>query len=149
MTLYLPAGDSEGLREEKRELPDSPQFEQKAAAVLGELLKENSAAGEGLFPRGTKVLAVYWDTAGIAYVDLSQEAGQGVGVGPWAEALRVYAVVNTMAANFPGVKRVKILVEGQEVDSLAGHVSLQDPLEPRPDMVQPAAGVGGGAPPSS
>ena len=147
VTLYLPAAGSDGLREEKRELPDSPQFEEKAAAVLGELLKGNSESREGLFPRGTKVLAVFWDPRGIVYVDLSKEATQGNHLGPWAEALRVYAVVNTMAANFPGVKRVKILVEGQEVENLAGHVSLQEPLEPKTEIVQPAAGATGSEPP--
>lgn len=140
VTLYLPAAGVEGLTEESREIPDSPAFAVKAELVLRELLAVDSETGQSLFPRGTKVRAVYEDPRGVAYVDLSREAAQGAPVGPWAEALRVYSLVDTLAANFPQVKRVKILIEGQEVGSLAGHISLQYPLVPRPDLIQPTPG---------
>ena len=40
----------------------------------------------------------------------------------------MYAVVNSLTANFPAVKRVQILVEDRQVTTLAGHVDLTRPL---------------------
>lgn len=141
VTLYLPAAGVEGLTEEKKEIPDSSSFADKADQILQELLMGDAETGQSLFPRGTKVRGVYEDARGVVYVDLSQEATQGARLGPWDEALRVYSVVDTLAANFPELKRVKVLVEGQEVDSLAGYISLQSPLTPRPDLIQPPPGT--------
>ena len=56
------------------------------------------------------------------------------------EILTVYAIVNALTVNLPAITAVQILVDGQEVDTLAGHVDLRRPLpqdlrwvsEPRP-----------------
>ncbi|HPW21762.1 MAG TPA: GerMN domain-containing protein, partial [Vicinamibacterales bacterium] len=44
------------------------------------------------------------------------------------ELLTVYAIVDTLTANLPAITSVQILVDGREVDSLAGHVDLRRPL---------------------
>jgi len=49
-----------------------------------------------------------------------------------SESLAVYAIVNSLAANIPAVKRVKILVEGQQVDTLGGHADLTESFTPGP-----------------
>jgi hypothetical protein len=43
--------------------------------------------------------------------------------------LTVYAIVNVVTANLPTVRRVQILIDGQEADTLAGHIDLRRPLE--------------------
>ena len=45
------------------------------------------------------------------------------------ELLTVYAIVNAVTANLPGVQRVQILVDGREVDTIAGHIDVRRPLE--------------------
>jgi hypothetical protein len=42
------------------------------------------------------------------------------------EELTVFSLVQTLAANLPGVAQVKILVNGQERETLAGHADLAD-----------------------
>jgi hypothetical protein len=37
--------------------------------------------------------------------------------------------VNAVTANLPALSTVQILVEGKEVDTLAGHVDLRRPLQ--------------------
>lgn len=59
---------------------------------------------------------------GLAVVNLNRAATQ-LNVGAQGEALAVAAIVNTLT-KLPDVYRVKILIEGKEVDSLAGHVDL-------------------------
>ena len=45
------------------------------------------------------------------------------------ELFTIYAIVNAVTINLPAISRVQILVDGKEVDTLAGHVDLRHPLE--------------------
>jgi hypothetical protein len=72
------------------------------------------------------VRAVFLLDDGVAVVDLSSQARTGGGTD--AEALRVYGLVDTITYNHPAVEAVQILVDGQEVDSLLGHLDLSRPL---------------------
>ena len=44
------------------------------------------------------------------------------------ELLTVYTIVDALTVNLPAVTAVQILVDGKEVDTLAGHVDLRRPL---------------------
>ena len=44
------------------------------------------------------------------------------------ELFTVYAIVNSATVNLPAISRVQILIDGKEVDTLAGHVDLRNPL---------------------
>ena len=46
------------------------------------------------------------------------------------ELLTVYALVNAVTTNVHEVAAVQILVDGREVDTLAGHIDLRQPLTP-------------------
>jgi spore germination protein GerM len=94
---------------------------------------------EGLLaaiPDGTSVRAVYLTARGEAYVDLSAEVVSRHAGGSVNEALTVYAIVNAMIVNLPDVSAVQILVDGQEVDTLAGHIDLRHPLRRSSDWVR-------------
>jgi len=53
-----------------------------------------------------------------------------------AELLTVYTIVDALTANLPAVRAVQILVEGKEVDTLAGHVDLRRPIEKNLEWIQ-------------
>lgn len=74
-----------------------------------------------VFARETKVLDFKLDN-GLATVNLNRSATR-LNVGAQGESLAVASLVNTLT-KLPDVFRVKILIEGKEVDSLAGHVDL-------------------------
>lgn len=79
-------------------------------------------------PRGTTVRSVFLTDAHEAYVDLGGTVVSGQTGGSLDEALGVYAIVNAVIANLPDITAVQILVDGKEVDSLAGHIDLRAPL---------------------
>jgi spore germination protein GerM len=79
-------------------------------------------------PNGTKVRSVFLGANGEAYVDLSPEVSTGHSGGALNEALAVFAIVNAITSNLPDVTAVQILVDGKEVDSLAGHIDLRQPI---------------------
>ncbi len=77
---------------------------------------------------GTKVRQIFVAEDGTAFVDLSKEAVANHRGGSLDELFAVYAIVNAITVNLPAVTGVQILIDGQEVDTLAGHVDLRHPL---------------------
>ena len=80
-------------------------------------------------PAGTTVRAVYLTAKGEAFVDLSREIVTGHTGGSLDESLTVFALVNALTVNLPDVSGVQMLVDGKEVDTLAGHIDLRHPLK--------------------
>ena len=64
-----------------------------------------------------------------AFVDLSAQARTAHTGGALDELFTIYAIVDAVTVNLPVISRVQVLVEGKEVDTLAGHVDLRHPLE--------------------
>ena len=79
-------------------------------------------------PPGTALRALYLTSGGEAFVDLSREIVTAHPGGSLDELLTVYAIVNALTMNLPAVTSVQVLVDGKEVDTLAGHVDLRRPL---------------------
>ncbi|HVR69287.1 MAG TPA: GerMN domain-containing protein [Vicinamibacteria bacterium] len=130
--LFFQAADRRGLAIEERAVAFSSDLARQLHSVVEELV-EGSRGGLGaILAPETRVLHVFVSARGVAYVDLSREATAGLPGGSEAELLTVYSVVNSLAANFPAIQRVQILIEDRPVATLGGHVDLTRPL--RPDM---------------
>jgi hypothetical protein len=91
-------------------------------------------------PPGTTLRAVYLSERGEAFVDLSPEVASAHPGGALTELLTVYSIVDALTTNLPAVTGVQILVDGHEVDTLAGHVDLRRPLAKSTLLIQGASG---------
>jgi spore germination protein GerM len=108
----------------RRELPPGLGV---GKAAIEELLKGDVPAGcERPLPPGTKLRAINVED-NLATVDFSDELVQGFRGGSDNEGVTVYAIVNTLAS-LPTVEQVRILVEGQSVSSIGGHLDTSGPL---------------------
>lgn len=87
-------------------------------------------------PPGTTLRALFMTARGDAYVDLSRDVVASHPGGVTNELLTVYTIVNALTENLPAVTAVQLLVDGKEVDTLAGHVDLRRPLEKNLTWVQ-------------
>jgi hypothetical protein len=70
------------------------------------------------------LLAFYLLPDGLAVADFSGSSATSTPSGIQSEQLAVNSLARTLEANVPQVKRLKILIHGQEMDTLAGHVDL-------------------------
>jgi len=127
VTLYF--GTKDGyLRKEPRSIIGVPSAE-NGQDLVEELIKGSQSEDDTLnvIPEGTEILAYNFDAEnGLATVDFSEHIHSAVG--SMGEILAVYAVVNTLT-ELPGVTKVQFLVEGEEVESLSGHIYLGEPIE--------------------
>jgi spore germination protein GerM len=79
-------------------------------------------------PAGTTLRALFITANGEAYVDFSGELARAHPGGSLNEMLTVYTLVDVLTVNLPAITTVQLLIEGKEVDTLAGHVDLRRPL---------------------
>jgi hypothetical protein len=130
--LFYVSEDGLQLVGVERDVPFGETPPEQAHALIEEQLKPAPAGLLAALPEGTSLRSVFVTESGEAYVDLSKEATAAHTGGSLDELFSVYAVVNALTVNLPAIRRVQILVDGKELDSLAGHIDLRGPL-PRND----------------
>jgi germination protein M len=90
-------------------------------------------------PMNTKLRGLYLEEKnGTAYLDFSDELRKDHPGGSWAEALTVYSIVNTLTYNFPQVRKIKLLINGQTMETLAGHLDLDRSFSYSEHIVKPS-----------
>jgi spore germination protein GerM len=87
-------------------------------------------------PAGTTLRALFLTDRGVAFVDLSRDVAAAHTGGTDSELLTVYTIVNALTMNLPAITTVQVLVDGKEVETLAGHVDLRRPLARNLGVVQ-------------
>jgi hypothetical protein len=138
-TLYFISEDGLSLVGTQREVPyGEPIAEQARHIVAAQLGTPPEPLGTAV-PAGTTVRGVYVTERDCeppgplcrrdAFVDLSADARTKHTGGALDELFTIYAIVDAVTVNLPAISRVQILVDGKEVDTLAGHVDLRHPLE--------------------
>ena len=125
VTLYV-ANDTSGvLRAQGANIPLPSARQQRAEELLRALLDIylSKDSPHPLGP-GSEVRAVYLVDPGLVVIDLNAALANGHRSGVLEEELTVASLIQTLAANIPDILRVKILVEGKERETLAGHADL-------------------------
>jgi spore germination protein GerM len=135
--LYYIAEDGVHLVTVDREIEYGEGAVEQASRILEAQLGPAPAPFSTAIPEGTKLRAVFVSSLGEAYVDLSPEMGARHPGGSLNEFLTVYTIVNALTTNLPAITAVQILVDGKEIDSLAGHVDLRRPLQENVRWVAP------------
>jgi len=106
------------------ELPLSKDPVLRAKQILNTLLAGPVDPEARTLPPDAALLAFYILPDGTAIADFSEALATAIPSGIQSEQLAVDSIARTLEANVPQVQRLKILIHGQEVDTLAGHVDL-------------------------
>jgi spore germination protein GerM len=122
--LFFVSDEDGLLHPEEREIVASPIPEREAAEVVEELFKGSRQGLISPLPAEARLRQVYLTKEGTAYVDFSREFGDRHPSGSSAEIDTVYCLVNSLTFNFASIKRVFILINGDEKETLSGHLSL-------------------------
>jgi spore germination protein GerM len=127
--LYFSDKENEFLIAEERILkhPDNPVF--FARSIVEALINGPQRGLVRTIPKGTAIRAIYITQDGICYVDLTAGIADHHPGGIKSELLTVYSLANSLVLNVPEIEAVKILVNGNESATLAGHIDLQVPVK--------------------
>jgi hypothetical protein len=125
LTLYVAYDDPGSLRAQGASIPLPAGRQERAQellrALLGLYLEKSSSHPLG---PGAEIRDVYLVDPGLAVIDTNDAFADGHRSGVLEEELTVASMVESLAANIPGINRVKILVGGKERETLAGHADL-------------------------
>jgi len=125
VTLYVAYDDAEVLRPRAVRIPLPAGRQERAEELLQALvdLYLDKSSPHALGP-GSEIRGVYLVDPGLAVIDLNAAFANGHRSGVLIEELTMASLVGSLSANIPGIGRIKILVDGKERDTLAGHVDL-------------------------
>jgi germination protein M len=125
VVLFFAHENSDGLVPERRSIYVTSSLADQARQVIEGLIRgPRRALSLPVLPREAGLRDVYVDREGNAYVDFSAELTQRHPGGTEAEIASLYAVVNSLTYNFEGIRSVRILIDGEERETLAGHIDL-------------------------
>jgi hypothetical protein len=126
--LFYVADDGLRLVASERDVPFGEGTVQQAREIISVQIAPVAEPLLSAVPPGTRLRSLFVGERGDAYVDLSRELSSSHEGGSLNELLTVYTIVNALTANLPAITAVQLLVDGKEVDTLAGHVDLRRPL---------------------
>jgi hypothetical protein len=106
------------------ELPLSADPVQRSKQLLTALIGQPSTEAQRTLPADTELLSFYLLPDGTAIADFSEALATKTPSGILSEKLAVDSVLDTLGANVPAVQSLKILIHGQETETLAGHLDL-------------------------
>src|SRR5205807_10562561 len=77
-----------------------------------------------VFGSGAEIRSVFLVGPGAAVIDLNSAFADSHRSGVLVEELTVASLIHTISSNTQGILKVKILVDGKERETLAGHADL-------------------------
>ena len=126
--LFYVAEDGTTLSSVERDIAFGDGTLEQARLLVAAQIAPVTEPTVSAIPPGTTLRALFLGDHGEAFVDLSREVMTAHPGGTVNELLTVYTIVNALTENMPAITSVQILVDGKEVETLAGHVDLRQPI---------------------
>ena len=134
--LFYVADDGTRLTDLERDVAFGEGTVEQARQIIEAQIAPTVEPLVSAVPPGTKLRTLFVTERGEAFVDFSGELVTRHSGGSTDEMLTVYTIVDALTANLPAVSSVQVLVEGKQIETLAGHVDLSRPLVKNLSWVQ-------------
>lgn len=121
---WLSATSPTSLEATSIELPLSADPVERSKQLLLALIANPPAPERRTLPPDATLLAFYIQPDGTAIADFSDALQQETPSGILSEQMVVDSIAQTLGANVNTIRQVKILIHGQEAETLAGHLDL-------------------------
>jgi Sporulation and spore germination len=120
-------------------IPLSADAAVRAKQLLHALIVSAPTEDQKTLPEDITVLGFYVLPDGTGIADFSDGLSSETPSGILSESLAVTSITRTLESNVSTLRRLKILIHGQEVDTLAGHVDLTGFFDMHPAPGTPPA----------
>jgi hypothetical protein len=125
VVLFVAHDEDGTLRAESSQIPMPSGRQQRSEELLRALLSLylDKSSPHVLGP-GSEIRSVFLVDPGVAVIDVNGAFADTHRSGVLVEELTVASLIHTISANTPGLLKVKILVDGKQRETLAGHADL-------------------------
>ncbi len=127
--LYFADKENAHLMSEERVVFHSNDPAELGQVIIEELIKGPDKGLMQTIPANTVLNAFYVAKTGTAFIDLSEGIKENHPGGAHMESMTIYSIVNSLVLNIPEIRKVKILIQGREAMTLAGHIDLRFPFK--------------------
>ena len=130
VTLFVAYDDPGTIRATAANIPLPDGRQQRAEELLRALMNlylDRSSSHP--LAAGSEIRSVYLVDPGVAVIDTNSIFADAHRSGVLVEELTVASLIQTLSGNIPGIMRVRILVDGKQRETLAGHADLSDHYE--------------------
>jgi hypothetical protein len=135
--VYFSDPQERFLLPEKRYVYNENDSAQQVREIAKALLDGSKAGLVNTFPGGVSLRDVKIDSDGTALVNFSKNLTKLHPGGSTAEMATIYSLTNSITENVSAVKKVKILVDGNELPSIKGHISTKKAFAPNRELFAP------------
>lgn len=143
VVLYFSDANERFLVPEKRFIPKEGTPEAQAKEIVKALLEGSKTKLVNTFPQNVTVESVRIEReAHLAYVSFDSNLVWNHPGGSASEMATIYSLTNTLVRNVDGIKMVKLLIGGKEIESLKGHIDTRQPFGMSRDMIAPGTKEG-------
>ena len=125
--VYYPDDSGMRLVEVEREILIDESTDKYTAAVATLMEEPDEENLTRIFPKNATIRSITVKDE-LAIVDFDGRILKSFVGGSTGEEFLIGSIVDTLT-NFPEIKRVKFLVDGNEIETLSGHMDLSTPLE--------------------
>jgi hypothetical protein len=123
--LFVAHDEDGSLRAESAQIPLPSGRQQRAEELLRALVSLYlDKSSPHVLGSGAEVRSVFLVDPGVAVIDLNSAFADTHRSGVLVEELTLASLIHTISSNTPGILKVKILVDGKERETLAGHADL-------------------------
>ncbi|HUN55467.1 MAG TPA: GerMN domain-containing protein [Smithella sp.] len=135
--IYFSDQQERFLRPEKRYVIKETDVALQAKEIVKALLEGSKAGLVNTFPHGVTLIDVKIMDNDTASVNFSKSLTKLHPGSSASEMATIYSLTNSITQNLPGIKKVKILVEGRELSSIKGHISTRRAFSPDLELIIP------------
>ncbi len=137
MQMYFSDSHERFLKSEKRFVVKESDPALQAKAIVEALLAGSKNGLVNTFPKGVTVKEVNIAEDGVASVNFSKNLIRAYEGSSASEMATIYSLTNSITQNIPGIKKVRLLVEGKEIESIQGHISTRKAFAPDLELIVP------------
>ncbi len=139
VTLFFSDPNERFLVPEKRFIPKEEESEAQAREMIQALIAGSKTGLVNTFPEKAELQGVKREGEETLSVNFRESLVANHPGGSAAEMATVYSLTNTLTTNLPAIKRIRILIDGKERESLKGHIGLRNPFMMNRELIAPAA----------
>jgi spore germination protein GerM len=133
--LYFSAVDGQSLVAETRDIAECQRDEDCLRDTVKALIAGPQGELAAILPAQVVLHGVSVEGS-LVSVDFSEDLVSAHPGGTQSELLTIYGLADTLTVNFPHLRQMRVLVDGEPVATLKGHVDLRQPINPDFSLVE-------------